>query len=192
MLIRKVERLFEKNIIILEILLKDVRSFKFKFPNFNKVDKIVAKLIEYSSIISPSKTPGFILFDEFSKMEEKYQGWQIYDVRKEFLRQGVSVGEEIQIIDNTKGEVCKTYPPYLLIPKKVNAEVLDKCSKFRSKNRLPVLTYMYNCNRKNFYLWRSAQCVSGFTSRSSEDEMYFRILGDLSNTALEGGRIIII
>lgn len=165
----------------MDITMKDFRNFRFKFPNYNKVDKIVSKLTEYSNIISPSKSPAYILFEEYFEIEQKFRGWEIYDVIKEFIRQGINIENDhnIRKIDNKKGEVCLTYPSQLLIPKIVTTDVLDKCIKFRSKNRFPVLTYLYAKNNKKVYLWRSAQCASGFTSRSSEDETYLKILGDL-------------
>ncbi len=51
---------------------------------------------------------------------------------------------------------------------------MKESSKFRTKNRLPVLTYF--CKKEDFgkndcSIWRSSQPMSGVTwSRSSEDE----------------------
>ena len=46
-------------------------------------------------------------------------------------------------LDNKNGKVCDTYPEILLVPSRIPNDSLLRCSKFRSRNRMPALTYAY-------------------------------------------------
>ena len=45
---------------------------------------------------------------------------------------------------NESYEVCDTYPPLLAVPAAASTAVLVGCSRFRSKGRLPVLSYRHH------------------------------------------------
>lgn len=44
---------------------------------------------------------------------------------------------------NDKYELCDTYPRHLTVPKAVSEEEIRECAKFRSKGRLPVLSWLH-------------------------------------------------
>lgn len=46
-------------------------------------------------------------------------------------------------------QLCETYPKYLYVPSSCSNTVLMGSAKFRSKGRLPVLTYLHNNNKVN-------------------------------------------
>mmetsp|Transcript_19754 Transcript_19754/g.14491 ORF Transcript_19754/g.14491 Transcript_19754/m.14491 type:complete len:108 (-) Transcript_19754:3173-3496(-) len=104
-------------------------------------------------------------------------GWEIYaDPIREFERQGLdltnSAATKFRILKNDVFSVCSTYPPYLIVPKSMHDSTIVACSKFRTKNRFPALTFYDLADKVS--LWRSSQTMSGFgllsSSRSIEDE----------------------
>jgi len=49
----------------------------------------------------------------------------------------------INILIDTLLQLCDTYPKFLFVPSSVSTSILVGSSKFRSKERLPVLTYLH-------------------------------------------------
>lgn len=89
-------------------------------------------------------------------------------------------------------QLCDTYPRHLFIPRSVSSSVLIGSSKFRSKGRLPVLSYLHRnkvttaCRLKFDYnldiklvriflqavICRCSQPLSGFNARCINDEQF--------------------
>lgn len=90
-------------------------------------------------------------------------------------------------------QLCDTYPKYLYVPASATTTILLGSSKFRSKGRLPVLSYLHKnkvnfsnllsifCSLQNYsfllfliimqaVICRCSQPLSGFSARCVEDE----------------------
>lgn len=65
----------------------------------------------------------------------------------------------LQFYQNARGNICKTYPSKILLPASMTSATLTKVTEFRSKNRLPVITYYHRRNR--CVLTRSSQPLLG-------------------------------
>eukprot|EP01027_Heterolobosea_sp_BB2_P006605 GEZU01009959.1.p1 GENE.GEZU01009959.1~~GEZU01009959.1.p1 ORF type:complete len:339 (+),score=69.02 GEZU01009959.1:502-1518(+) len=88
-------------------------------------------------------------------VEDPFDGWKIYSVEKEFKRQGLVFDENVRanlkhanncwrISDINKDfALCDTYPAKLVVPKSLSDQHLETAAKFRSRGRLPTLTW-YN------------------------------------------------
>lgn len=63
--------------------------------------------------------------------------------------------------------LCDTYPSLLFVPSNADKTILLGSSRFRSKGRLPVLTYLHP-NKAS--ISRCSQPLSGFSARCMEDE----------------------
>lgn len=63
--------------------------------------------------------------------------------------------------------MCDTYPRHLFVPKTASIQTLMGSSRFRSKGRLPVLSYLHH-NKAS--ICRCSQPLSGFSARCVEDE----------------------
>lgn len=101
-------------------------------------------------------------------------GTCIYDARAEFERQGAlqedSGWRETTL--NHEFELCSTYPKVLLFPKTMEDSDIKEVSKFRSKQRLPSLSWLHPENRAAIV--RCAQPLVGITGKKSEaDEKLF-------------------
>ncbi|ORY63549.1 myotubularin-like protein [Pseudomassariella vexata] len=107
------------------------------------------------------------------KQEKVLNGWELYDPRVEFRRQGISTksverGWRISQI-NKEYTFSPTYPGLLVVPSKISDSTLRHAGSFRSRQRIPVLTYLHSLN--NCSITRSSQpCVGLRGNRSVQDE----------------------
>lgn len=83
-------------------------------------------------------------------------------------------------MDNKHFDICATYPSKFVVPKALSKEQIIACSKFRTKQRLPALSYYYKYN--DCSIWRCSQCMSGmFNARVVEDE---QMVEEIAKTAM--------
>ncbi|PYH94999.1 protein phosphatase [Aspergillus ellipticus CBS 707.79] len=103
--------------------------------------------------------------------EQKFNGWDLYDPRKEWERQGVDragSGWRISQMNSDYG-FSATYPALLPIPSNISDNTLNHAGKYRSRARVPVLTYLHPVN--NCSITRSSQPLVGVRqNRSIQDE----------------------
>ncbi|CAI2384792.1 unnamed protein product [Moneuplotes crassus] len=108
-------------------------------------------------------------------------GWEVFNFKKEFERQGVN---RSQILFCTlrcwgkKDSLSSTYPEKVYVPLALRDQkmVIIKCAQFRVKERFPALTYHH---KNGASLWRSAQISQGIMNNScEEDELFIRRIGE--------------
>jgi len=97
-------------------------------------------------------------------------GWTFFELSAEFQRQGVPNKHWVSCNLNSEYRLCPTYPRQLIVPVSATPEVVLGSAKFRSKGRLPVLTYLHSST--GAALLRCSQPLSGIKGRSPEDERY--------------------
>ncbi|KAG6868687.1 hypothetical protein C0993_011917 [Termitomyces sp. T159_Od127] len=98
-------------------------------------------------------------------------GWSLYSPRDEFMRMGIgSRSKAWRFTDINKDySFCSTYPARLVVPTRISDTTLQYASKYRSKCRIPVLTYLHWGNYGT--ITRSSQPMVGITqNRSIQDE----------------------
>ncbi|KAK8076383.1 protein phosphatase [Apiospora phragmitis] len=107
------------------------------------------------------------------KQEKHLNGWEIYDPKTEFRRQGISIksvdrGWRISTI-NQDYAFSPTYPGLLVVPSNISDNVIKHAGPYRSRQRIPVLTYLHSLN--NCSITRSSQPRTGLRgNRSVQDE----------------------
>ncbi|KAL8737825.1 MAG: hypothetical protein Q9181_001316 [Wetmoreana brouardii] len=105
--------------------------------------------------------------------EKEVNGWDLYDARGEWKRLGISEkdsdkGWRISKI-NTDYGFSPTYPALLAVPSAISDNTLNYAGRYRSRARLPVLTYLHPVN--NCSITRSSQPLVGVRgNRSIQDE----------------------
>jgi myotubularin-related protein 6/7/8 len=105
--------------------------------------------------------------------EREIKGWDLYNPSKEFERMGISEtgthkAWRISTI-NSKFAYCDTYPALICVPTIISDTTLKHTASFRSKARIPALTYLHALN--GCTITRSAQPNVGVRlSRSAQDE----------------------
>ncbi|KZT71382.1 phosphatases II [Daedalea quercina L-15889] len=98
-------------------------------------------------------------------------GWSLYSPREEFGRMGVgSRTKAWRFTDINKDySFSPTYPARVVVPTRISDTTLQYAVKYRSKGRLPVLTYLHWSNYGS--ITRASQPMVGLTqNRSIQDE----------------------
>ncbi|WWD22800.1 hypothetical protein CI109_107294 [Kwoniella shandongensis] len=98
-------------------------------------------------------------------------GWSTFNPRNEFARQGLGTRTKAwRFTDLNKDYTFSpTYPSKLVIPSRISDSTLAYAAKYRSKARIPALTYLHWAN--NASITRSSQPMVGLkNSRSAQDE----------------------
>ncbi|VDM40210.1 unnamed protein product [Toxocara canis] len=71
-------------------------------------------------------------------------------------------------------QFCDTYPEWICVPAAANKQMLIGSCKFRSRARLPALTYWHRANAAA--IARCAQPLTGFSARCVEDEQLMDLI----------------
>ncbi|XP_073920202.1 phosphatidylinositol-3,5-bisphosphate 3-phosphatase MTMR8 isoform X6 [Castor canadensis] len=104
-----------------------------------------------------------------SSKETRENGWKLIDPISDFGRMGIPNRYWTITDANRNYEICSTYPPEIVVPRSITLGTVVGSSKFRSKERVPVLSYLYKEN--NAAICRCSQPLSGFYTRCVDDEL---------------------
>ncbi|XP_018607730.2 myotubularin-like isoform X1 [Scleropages formosus] len=156
----------------LDITCKDMRNLRFalKQEGHSRRD-IFDILFRYAFPLSH----GLQLFAFLS--QEKYQenGWTVYNPVQEFRRQGLPNDQWRITFLNNNYELCDTYPTILVVPYSASDEDLRKVATFRSRGRIPVLSWIHPENQA--VITRCSQPLVGMSGkRNRDDERYLDII----------------
>ncbi|XP_065322687.1 myotubularin-related protein 2-like isoform X2 [Gordionus sp. m RMFG-2023] len=164
----------------IEVYCKDLRTLKFAYKPenhsrrhfFEQLYKLAFPLNHHQPIWA------FSFRDNFD-----VDGWKVYRARGEYERQGLP-DESWRLTDiNRDYTFCDTYPSLLCVPRAADDDMLTNVARFRSKNRLPVLSWKCHSNSQDprtppreACLVRGAQPLSGLLGGSSPkiDASYLR------------------
>lgn len=154
-----------------------IRCRDFSFVSFNFADDKQAReafdFIRTRTCRLGSIEKLYAFKYEAPPPEKAAKGWDLYDAKAEFRRQGISEkladrGWRISSINNDYA-FSPTYPATLVVPSKISDNTLKYASTFRSRQRIPVLTYLHPIN--NCTITRSSQPFVGLRGkRSIQDE----------------------
>ncbi|KAG5437127.1 hypothetical protein PCANB_001103, partial [Pneumocystis canis] len=170
-MVQKVEKraLFYKSMTSLDMYGRDFTFITFIIKNDRDAEAIYEAIKKYTYIESVLSLYAF--FYQPGWKEAMFNGWTLYEPIKEFERQGIGTRtKNWRITDINKNYLlCSTYPSVLVVPSKISDNVIWYASKFRSKGRFPVLTYIHSSN--NCSITRSSQPMVGIKqNRSLQDE----------------------
>ena len=172
------------------ISLIDGTEWKFLLSNENENNEDLFKRLKNKAINNRKELLKFPkTFNNYLKIFEKeFNGWEIYNFRKEFERQGLELDDkDFPLRISTKNEnfgFIASYPKYLIEPRKIDDEILENALNFRSEKRVPTLTYYYkndlNKGTKKLIsgIWRSSQVASGLWG--SKDVGDIKLLNEIS------------
>jgi len=151
----------------LEIFCKDIRNLRFAL---NKVDGHPRR-----DIFESLQTNAFPLSNSKELFAFSYRdpyttnGWLVYDETAELRRLGLPNESWGISRVNEKFSVCDTYPQVLGLPRGISNEEIHEVGKFRSKGRLPVLSWLHPTSLAS--ICRCSQPMVGMVGRrSSQDE----------------------
>ncbi|KAI1898881.1 hypothetical protein AGOR_G00076970 [Albula goreensis] len=162
----------------LDITCKDMRNLRFalKQEGHSRRD-IFEILFRYAFPLSHS-LPLFAFLSQ-EKFEEN--GWSVYSPMQEFRRQGLPNDKWRITFLNQRYELCDTYPSILMVPYKATEEDLRKVATFRSRCRIPVLSWIHPDNLA--VITRCSQPLVGMSGkRNKDDERYLDIIRETNGT----------
>uniref|UniRef100_A0A8B9FT47 Myotubularin n=1 Tax=Amazona collaria TaxID=241587 RepID=A0A8B9FT47_9PSIT len=109
--------------------------------------------------------------------EEKFSenGWMVYRPMSEYRRQGLPNDRwRVSFINEHYG-LCDTYPSLLVVPYNATDDDLKKVAAFRSRNRIPVLSWIHP--ETQAVIMRCSQPLVGMSGkRNKDDEKYLDII----------------
>ncbi|PWZ01275.1 phosphatases II [Testicularia cyperi] len=103
--------------------------------------------------------------------DSQQRTFHAYHFKSEFARQGVgSRSKAWRMTDiNAQYAFCSTYPSHMVVPSRISDTTLSYAAKYRSKARIPALTYLHWANHAS--ITRSSQPMVGLkNARSIQDE----------------------
>ncbi|XP_078401927.1 phosphatidylinositol-3,5-bisphosphate 3-phosphatase MTMR2 isoform X1 [Cetorhinus maximus] len=158
----------------LEIFCKDVRTIRFAHKQEGHTRRsIFENLMKFAFPIS-NNLPLFAY--DYSEIFPE-DGWKVYDPIAEYKRMGLpNESWKISRI-NDNYELCDTYPAILVVPENVPDDELKKVATFRSRNRIPVISWIHPESQAT--ITRCSQPLVGMSGkRSKDDEKYLQIIMD--------------
>ncbi|KAH9519849.1 Myotubularin- protein 2 [Bulinus truncatus] len=159
----------------IDILCKDVRNLRFAHKQENHSRRQVFETIQQFAFPITNKLPFFAF--EFKEKYGQENGWKLYDPAKELKRMGVP-NESWRISKaNENYLLCDSYPALIAVPKSASDPDLHKVAEFRSRQRIPVLSWIHPESQAS--ITRSSQPLVGMTGKTSrDDEHYIQLIMD--------------
>lgn len=158
----------------IEIICKDMRNLRFAHKQENHTRRQVFERITQYAFPLNNKLP---LFAYEYKGNFKENGWTVYDAVAELRRQGVPNDSWKISKINESYTFCDTYPAIIAVPVSATEEELKSVAMFRSRNRIPVLSWIHPESQAT--ITRSSQPLVGVSGkRSKDDERYLQLIMD--------------
>ncbi|XP_006457859.1 hypothetical protein AGABI2DRAFT_215827 [Agaricus bisporus var. bisporus H97] len=144
-------------------------TFTLFFPREDEASDVFESVKELTVTISVTQLYAFIYRP--NPPFPNNDGWSIYSPREEFGRMGLGTRIKAWRFTEVNKDYafCPTYPAKLVVPTRISDTTLQYASKYRSKCRIPVLSYLHWANYGS--ITRSSQPMVGITqNRSIQDE----------------------
>jgi hypothetical protein len=171
--ISRVEKTGDKSKPGLKVDCKDFRTLRFSFERSGKDNRRQMRRLLEDCLYPNFKQLFALAFKSSTPADpQRMDGWTIFDLRKELLRLGVGTGEKgnrwrISTLNETYA-FSKTYPSLIAVPASVSDEDLIPVFKYRSKGRLPALSWLNS--KTGASITRCSQPLSGMTKKTSLDD----------------------
>lgn len=162
----------------LDITCKDMRNLRFalKQEGHSRRD-IFEYLFRHAFPLSHNQH----LFAYVTQEKYEENGWNVYKAMDELRRQGLPNNKWRITFINKKYELCDTYPTVLAVPYKSKEEDLSRVAAFRSRARIPVLSWIHRENQA--VIVRCSQPLVGMSGkRNKDDERYLEMIREANDT----------
>ncbi|XP_056665335.1 myotubularin isoform X1 [Monodelphis domestica] len=172
----------------LDITCKDMRNLRFALKQEGHSRRDIFEVLTKYAFPRSHGLPLFAFLNE-EKFPEN--GWMVYNPIEEYRRQGLPNDQWRVSFVNKRFEMCETYPSILVVPYHSTDDDLRKVATFRSRNRIPVLSWIHPEN-KNVIMRCSQPLVGMGGKRNKDDEKYLDIIreanGQISKLAIFDAR----
>lgn len=186
---------------VVELACKDLRLVRFGFPGKMQYKQTVTALTTFAYEL---EIPHLFAFRW--KAQDQFVRWS-FDIRSEYERCELAVGDHRLSTINQSYTTCDSYPQLLAVPREAYVSragclfvcvffflltaatrtdaLLTSVAAFRSRGRLPVATYKYACTGAALY--RCSQPLVGLkNTRCEEDEQLLALMASLPARAGSG------
>jgi len=177
-----------------EVVCKDVRSLLFGFERDDIAEMILMRL---KMVAFPAKFDHLHVFSSVTvpkgQLAPPQPGWDVYTPADEIARLGIlkvfhpTTGEPLWRVSETNRDYgfSLTYPSVLVFPARANDAHMNAVAEFRSKNRVPALTWMHPAAKTT--LWRCSQPKVGMQNkRCAQDEEMLNMIREANLFTKEG------
>ncbi|XP_066515509.1 myotubularin-related protein 8 isoform X2 [Hoplias malabaricus] len=142
-------------------------------PREREAQEVYQSLTHLSQPVKVEELYAF-LYNPQQTEAERSEGWSLINMTNDFSRMGLP-NELWEISDiNSNYELCSTYPSILGLPKSASVATVTGSAKFRSRSRLPALSYFHKDTKAA--ICRCSQPLSGLSSRCIEDEQMLQAI----------------
>ncbi|KAG9282216.1 myotubularin-related protein 8 isoform X1 [Astyanax mexicanus] len=144
-------------------------------PREREAQEVHQSLLRLSQPVKVEELYAF-LYNPKQSDAERLDGWSLIDIVTDFNRMGLP--NELWDIShiNSEYELCSTYPSVLGLPKSASVATVTGSAKFRSRGRLPALSYYHKDTKAA--ICRCSQPLSGLSSRCIEDEQMLQAISE--------------
>ncbi|ODQ66103.1 phosphatases II [Nadsonia fulvescens var. elongata DSM 6958] len=173
---------------VMRIRCRDFTMMGLCFQDHRIARDVYDSIMKLTCVPNIDRLYGFMFTP--SKQELMFNGWKIYDKKREWERMGLNFFKDSswRITNlNTDYKLCPSYPSYIVVPSAISDTVIIHAAKFRSKARLPALSYFHGFN--SCTITRCAQPLVGLKqNRSAQDEKLVYSIFISSQPTQEGVR----
>ena len=134
-------------------------------PRDKDATDLITTLSQLSRPDSLQATQAFTYIPALKDLS-KTDGWDLFPLEEDFARQGLPNEQWARSDFNADFEHCDTYPRQLWLPTSASKAVLMGSSRFRSRGRLPALSYFHK--KTEAVIARCSQPLAGFSARCEE------------------------
>ncbi|XP_039105823.1 myotubularin isoform X3 [Hyaena hyaena] len=156
----------------LDITCKDMRNLRFALKQEGHSRRDMFEILTRYAFPLAHSLPIFAFLNE-----EKFNvdGWTVYNPVEEYRRQGLPNHHWRITFINKCYELCDTYPALLVVPYRASDDDLRRVATFRSRNRIPVLSWIHPENKT--VIVRCSQPLVGMSGkRNKDDEKYLDVI----------------
>ncbi|KAH8405111.1 hypothetical protein KR222_001714 [Zaprionus bogoriensis] len=156
----------------IEIFCKDMRNLRFAHKQQNHSRRTVFEKLQANAFpLSYSGKLFAFAHAAAAQPSAGWDGWGVYEPLAELRRQGVPNDMWRVTKLNESYAICDSYPAVWAVPKAASDEFLRRVAQFRSRCRLPVLSWMNP--RTQATITRCSQPLVGVSGkRNADDETY--------------------
>ncbi|CAN6610827.1 phosphoinositide 3-phosphatase [Trichomonascus vanleenenianus] len=155
---------------VLKVRCRDFTYFALNFDADAVSKDVFDSVMKLTCVSSVDKLYAFMY--KPGSAERRFNGWKFYDPRKEFERMGTFGADKWRFTEVNKNYTYSaSYPALFVVPEAISDTTLNYASKFRSKSRVPALSYYHQFN--SCTITRCSQPMVGLKqNRSPQDEKF--------------------
>lgn len=131
---------------------RDLSTTTIGLQNAGKFKKDITKWI--SKFASPGSTKKLFCFVHTVSNSNHVPGWNLFDIQKEFTRQGVNMNHWRISEANVGYKICQEYPSLLVVPNQIKDQDVCHVGQARYRGKIPALVWG---NNNGALLLRSSQ-----------------------------------